>query len=134
MVINAEGFQPDPEKVEALKYLKPPSNKDLVSFLCMMQSNSDFIPNFAMRSAKLRALTKGKVQFKWTDEHEKCFRELLDAFRKDVLLRYFDLQKPTYVITDAHVTGLGAMLAQGDSLSTAKPVAFAPCTTSPAET
>ena len=86
MVINAEGVQPDPEKVEALKYLKPPSNEDLVSFLCMMQSNSDFIPNFAMRSAKLKELTKGKVRFKWTNEHEKCFRELLDAFRKDVLL------------------------------------------------
>ena len=51
-----------------------------------------------------------------------------------MLLQYFDLQKPTYVITDAHVTGLGAMLAQGDSLSTAKPVAFASRTTSPAET
>ena len=51
-----------------------------------------------------------------------------------MLLRYFDLQTPTYVITDAHVTGLGAMLSQGDSLSTAEPVAFASRTTGPAET
>ena len=64
MVINAEGVQPDPEKVEALKYQKPPSIKeDLVSFLCVMQFNTDFISNFAMRSAKLRELTKGKVRF-----------------------------------------------------------------------
>ena len=27
MVINAEGVQPNPEKVEALKHLKPPSNR-----------------------------------------------------------------------------------------------------------
>ena len=44
-------------------------------------------------------------------------------------MRYFDMEKPTFVFTEAHKTGLGAMLAQGESKSTAKPVALASRTT-----
>ena len=134
MIYGADGVKPDPAKVEALDYITPPTRReDLVSFLCMMQSNADFIPNFAKKSAPLRDLTKRQVRFKWTKEHQKNFEELIEAFKKDVLLRYFDMGKPTFVFTDAHITGLGAMLAQGESRTTAKPVAFASRTTSVAE-
>ena len=56
--ISAKGVRPDPAKIEALDHISPPRTKeDLVSFLCMMQSNADFIPNFAKLSSKLRLLT-----------------------------------------------------------------------------
>ena len=55
-------------------------------------------------------------------------------FKKDTLMRYFDMSKPIYVFTDAHITGLGAMLGQGDDVKSAKPVAFASRTTNKAET
>ena len=99
----------------------------------MMQSNSEFIPNFSKKSAPLRALSKSKTRFKWDKEHEKCFLALLKEFRQDVLLRYFDMTKPTFIFVDAHITGLGAMLAQGDDITSAKLVAFASRTTSQAE-
>ena len=50
-----------------------------------------------------------------------------------MLLRYFDPAKRTFVIVDAHQTGLGATLAQGDDISSLKPVAFASRTTQPHE-
>ena len=51
MIINENGVSPDPEKVSALKYIDTPKNKaELISFLCMMQSNSDFIPQFSKKS------------------------------------------------------------------------------------
>ena len=59
---------------------------------------------------------------------------LLKELREDTLLRYFDLEKPTFIFTDAHKTGLGATLAQGDSIANAQPVAFASRTTNHAET
>ncbi|CAB4014624.1 Hypothetical predicted protein [Paramuricea clavata] len=134
MIYGEDGVKPDPSKVEALVHLTAPTSKEeLISFLCMMQSNSAFIPNFAQRSAKLRDLTKGRARFVWSNEHQICFQRLIGAFRKDVLLRYFDMSKPTYVFVDAHKTALGAMLAQGNSVREAKPVAFAPRTTSQAE-
>ena len=44
MIISASGIRPDPEKVEALNHLTTPRNKEeLISFICMMQSNADFI-------------------------------------------------------------------------------------------
>ena len=134
MIINAEGVKPDPEKVEALDGLKPPNTKDeLTSFLCMMQSNSEFIPSFSRKAAPLRELINNKSKFKWEDKHQKCFEQLLSEFHKDTSLRYFDISKPTYLFTDAHISGLGAILAQGDTVETAKPVAIASRATTDAE-
>ena len=43
------------------------------------------------------------------------------------------MKKSIYLFIDAHVTGLGAILAQGNSIDTAKPVVIASRTTNPAE-
>ena len=48
MIFSSSRVRPDFEKTEALENLPPPENKsELKSFICMMQSNSDFIPNFS---------------------------------------------------------------------------------------
>jgi hypothetical protein len=50
-----------------------------------------------------------------------------------MLLQYFDMGKQTFIFTDAHKTGLGAMLAQGDSVENAGPVAIASRATNDSE-
>ena len=58
MLISANGIRPNPAKVEALNHITLPNNKEeLISFLCMMQANAEFIPNFAQKSAALRDIT-----------------------------------------------------------------------------
>ena len=100
--------------MKALDNLATPTNKEeLVSFLCMMQSNADFIPGFSQKAAFLRDLTKKGCRFTWSEKHESCFRSLVDSFKKDALLRYFDCNLPTFIVVDGHVSGLGAMLLQG---------------------
>ena len=48
MIYGADGVRPDPAKVEALDHITAPTSKsELISFLCMMQSNATFIANFA---------------------------------------------------------------------------------------
>ena len=42
----------------------------------MMQSNADFMPNFAKMSALLRDLTKGRAKLKWTKENKTALRSL----------------------------------------------------------
>ena len=49
------------------------------------------------------------------------------------MLRYYDMRKKILVITDAHITGLGAILTQGDDLDSARPVIISSRTTSKAE-
>ena len=49
------------------------------------------------------------------------------------MLRYFDPNQPIYVTEDAHISGLGAMLAQGNNVRATKPVAVASHATNVAE-
>ena len=134
LIIGEHGIKPDPEKVEALNHVTSPKSKEeLISFICMMQANSEFIPNFSKKSAILRELTKGNQKFEWKKEHESCFVELINEFKAASLLQYFDMNKKTFIFTDAHVSGLGAMLAQGSSIDNAYPVAVASRTTNKAE-
>ena len=132
--IGADGVKPNPDKVDALKYITRPNNKaELLRFLCMMQSNADFIPNFAKKAALLRELTKKNRRFNWQKNHQQCFEDLVQSFSKETLLRFFDLNKATFLFVDAHKTGLGAILSQGTSINDAKPVAIASRTTEKAE-
>ena len=48
MIFSSSGIKPDPKEEKALEDLSPPKNgSELKFFICMMQSNSDFIPNFS---------------------------------------------------------------------------------------
>eukprot|EP00112_Aurelia_sp_Birch-Aquarium-sp1_P019314 Seg4753.2 transcript_id=Seg4753.2/GoldUCD/mRNA.D3Y31 product="Transposon Tf2-3 polyprotein" pseudo=true protein_id=Seg4753.2/GoldUCD/D3Y31 len=55
------------------------------------------------------------------------------AFIPRTLIRYFDPKKDTYIFVDAHRTGLGAVLAQGDSINNTVQIAIASCTTTKVE-
>ena len=91
------------------------------------------MPNFAKLSAPLRGLTKANSRFKLNQNHQQCFIKMINAFRASTLLIYFDMNKTTFIFTDAHVTGLGAMLAQGTCIQDAKPVLISSRTTTKAE-
>ena len=58
---------------------------------------------------------------------------LVKEFKKDALLQYFDRTKPAYIVTDAHISGIGAMLGQQGNTNDIKPIAFPSRTTKAAE-
>lgn len=133
LIFSVDGVKPDPKKVESLQHMETPKDKsELISFLCMMQSNSNFIPNFAKRASVLRDLQKEK-KFVWEQKHQECFQQLVEAFSKEALLHYFDTSKNTYISVDAHRSGLGAILMQGNTIADIYPVAVASRTTSATE-
>ena len=132
MIFSANGMRP--AKVDALEFITAPTNKDdLLSLLCIMQCNSDFIENFTKKAVPLRELTRKNTHFKWKSTQQQCFEELLQSFLKKTLLKYFDTKKKIFVVTDAHATGLRAILLQVDDFESAKPVVTASRTTSNAE-
>ena len=126
MRISDKGVTPDPEKVKALRHASPPTSKDeVISFLCMAQSNKDFIPNLSSKTVYLRQLTKKHARFIWTEQCKREFEELCMALKNDTLLRYYNPTKQTFIFVDAHKTGIAAILAQGKNEEDAKPVSYA---------
>ena len=123
-----------PEKIKALAKPPPPKNRsELKPFICMMQSNSDFTPNFSKNISTLTELLNSDKHYKWTETHQKAFNNVLDKFKKKTLLSYFDISKLRFIFTDAHQSALTAILAHGSDKNNAKPVAFASRCTSKAE-
>ena len=58
---------------------------------------------------------------------------LVIKFKKDDLLQYFDMAKPIYIVTDAHISGIGAMLEQQGNTNDMNPIVFVSCTTKAAD-
>ena len=113
---------------------RPQTKDEVKSFLCMIRSNGQFIPDLAAATANLRELTKTNTTFQWLATHEKEFQNLKEeAFKEDVLLRHYDMNVRTFIFVDAHNTGLSAILIQGPSIDTTKSVAIASRTTTAAE-
>ena len=83
--------------------------------------------------ARLRILLNSKERFKWITFHQNVFHNVWQEFRKETLLTYFDINKQTLIFTDAHKTGLSTILAQGEKVSNAKPVAMVSRSTSKVE-
>ena len=125
LTISSNGIKPDPSKVDALKHADRPRNKDeVMSFLCMIQSQSDFIPNLSRKTFHLRNLTKKHTHFKWDKHLQKEFNDLKASYQKETMLRFYDPTKKTFIYVDAHISGLSAILVQGDTIDDAQPVAF----------
>ena len=88
LIITNEGIKPDPEKVKSLQHATRPRNKEEVrSFLCMVQSNKDFIPKIARLTTNLRNLTKKHTKFMWTKQCQDEFEKLCASFREETLLK-----------------------------------------------
>ena len=68
-VLSKDGLKPDPEKIKAVKEMKPPQNtKGLKTFLGFIQYLGKFMPNMAKVSAPLRELLEKKIARHWNQE------------------------------------------------------------------
>ena len=113
----------DPEKIEALKAMKPPQNAgEMRRFLGLAQTFAEFVPDFAEVSVRLnpmRANNLHKSRFKllWEgDDGGKssmaAFTRLRDCMCSDPILKQPDPDKEYYLIADSSQTTIGACLCQ----------------------
>ena len=120
-----------PASGELTKALLP--KKKVISFLCMIQSLSDFIPILSQKTYHLHQLTKKHQQFKWKKKHQQELENLKSALSNNTLLKNFQPDTPTYIYVDAHKSELSVTLLQGQTLTIASPVAFLSTATSEVE-
>lgn len=129
-LLTADGLKPDPAKVQAVRGMPEPADKEGVRrFLGFVTYLSKFIPNLSEEDAPLRQLLKSNVEFAWQPAQKRAFARLKELCSHPPVLKYFDPSEPVEIFCDASSSGLGAVLLQDNH-----PVAFSSRSLTDAET
>ena len=73
-LITGRGIEVNPDQIEAVKHLKPPSNpKEVQVLISMLAALNRFISKFADRCRLFYELLRKWKGFQWDDECEKVF-------------------------------------------------------------
>ena len=57
-------------------------------------------------------MLKKENDFIWSQNHQTCFDKIKEAVYKDVTLKFYDLNLPIFIETDASQNGTGVVLLQ----------------------
>ena len=113
--ISKDGVKADPKKVDAIKKLETPTDKQGVQrILGVVGYLQKFAPHLSEASAPLRDLIKKDVHFRWDkDVHGAALEKIKQTLSEPPVLRFFDSKEENVVLQcDASNFGLGACLMQ----------------------
>ena len=112
-VVSGEGISTDPEKIEAVRNWKPPTNlKALRSFLGFCGYYRCHVEGFAKIAHPLTQLTcKGK-EFIWTEDCQQAFELLKERLTTTPIMTLPNDDDLFVVDVDASDFGLGGVLSQ----------------------
>ena len=119
-ILTEDGIKPDPAKIQTLLDWPFPSTAlGLSQFLGLAVYFRKFIPNFSRVAAPLYHLIKKTVRYEEGEEARQAFNVLKKLLVSPPVLAYPDTDLPYELISDASVTGCGAVLVQAE-----RPVAY----------
>ena len=124
-VVSANGVTADPEKVEAIRDMAPPSDvKAVRRLLGSANYYRQLIHDYAEIVRPLTELTKKYAVFNWNSDCQAAWDRLRQALIDTVALAYPDPSKPYKLYTDASDYSIGAILVQEDSNGLERPIHF----------
>lgn len=125
-IITKEGLQKDPDKIKAIRECPRPQNvSEIKAYAGMVNYYGRFVGNLSSLLEPLYRLLRNDIEFKWSSECEKAFKESKIAICSDVSLAHFDPDVPVKLICDASKIGLGAVLLHVYEDGSEKPICFA---------
>lgn len=128
-IMDQEGIRADPKKLQALQDWQYPTNgAGLQRFLGLANYFRKFVPNFSRISAPLHHLTKKTIPWSDAAVYRTHFDMLKAALLHPPTLAYPDASQSYELVSDASVTGCGAVLTQRG-----RPVAYFSAKFCPAE-
>lgn len=128
-ILSSEGISVDPAKVQTLLDWEFPSTPlGMQQFLGLANYFRKSVPNFSRLSAPLYALTKKSSNFLKGEEAVLAFEAIKKLLSEPPVLAYPNPDLPYEIISDASITGCGAILVQEG-----RPVAYFSSRYSPAE-
>ena len=115
--VSGEGHSPTADRIKAItEFPTPLKDRTAVkSFLGMCTGlGSKFIPDFTHAAKELNELTKKNTAWTWGAVHEEAVTKIKNILTSDLILRNFNPDWKTQVVTDASRSGLGFALMQQD--------------------
>ena len=97
------------------KITQPKTVRNVRSFLGLSGYYRQYICNYAKLSEPLTKLTQKHVKFKWTEECENSFQQIIKELEKLPILSHPRIDLPYTLYTDASDFAIGAVLAQSVS-------------------
>ena len=114
-------LQTSKDKVAVItSLLSPTNNKQVQSFIGMVNYLTKFSPRLSEIAEQTRELAKDKVPFNWDPEHQAAFTSLKKEIATAPILASYNPKKQTTLQMDTSIKRLEACLLQ-DS----KPIYFA---------
>jgi hypothetical protein len=112
-ILSKDGIQADPAKIQTLQDWEfPPNATGMLQFLGLANYFRKFIPDYSRLSASLYHMTKKTVPFLKGEEAQLAFEAIKRLLVSPPLLAYPNPDLPYEVISDASITGCGAVLVQ----------------------
>ena len=119
-ILSPEGVSPDPGKIQTLLDWEFPSNATgMMQFLGLANYFRKFIPNLSRLAAPLYHLTKKGSVFQKGEETLLAFNAIKEMLSNPPVLAFPNPDLPYELISDASVTGCGAVLTQSG-----RPIAY----------
>ena len=116
-IVSNKGVAPDDRKVKSIiEYPEPTNQKELLSFLGLASYYRKFIRAFAEKAHPLTSLTRKNSMWNWGDLERDAFNCIKDCLMTKPILSYPDFTRDFIIHTDASGFGIGAVLAQMQSL------------------
>ena len=113
--ISREGVQPIAERIAAIRdFPTPTDTKKLKSFLGLSNQLGHFVPDLTHSVNALKELLKKNVAYQWLPDQENAFQATKDILTSKLVLKTFNPNFETELITDASRIGLGFALLQVD--------------------
>ena len=110
---SENGISPDPKKIQALKHMEfPPDKETMRSFLGMINYLNRYSALRVHLAAPLSSLTHQATDYKPGKTHMENFQRLKMEISNMKALPYFDTSAETTLQMDASKKGLGACLIQ----------------------
>ena len=124
--ISANGLEPLPEKLEAIRNLAPARNVDeACHILGLLGYYRSFIPAFANITLPITSPLKKNTPFIWSDKCQQALDYLKVIFCNKPLLQFPDPNKPYILYTDTSNNAYSSILCQPvDSNQDIRPVAY----------
>lgn len=133
-IVSIQGTRMDPARIAAINEWQTPRNvTDIRTFLGFCNFDRRYIKAYSAIIAPLTRLTKKDVKFEWSEECQKAFDGLKQAFTTAPVLIHFDPEKECVVETDASDYVSAGILSQHGDDGNLHPVAFYSKKFSPAE-